>query len=81
MSNKFSHVVSSQEPWLDKLEAKNVRLDCTVYFGSVKMASQTATIQGQNKGITTNNNGSKMYRVGVKFTHRNILLAMYSQCL
>ena len=48
---------------LDSLDVRNLRLECAVHFGSVKMATRSSTVEPQDKGVTTKQNGSKIYRV------------------
>ena len=45
-----------QEPMLDNLDVSNLKLECAVHFGSVKMATRCSTVQPQDKGVTTKHN-------------------------
>ncbi len=46
-----------QEPWLNELQARNVQITSSVYFGSVKLQSKHSVTPDRSLSSTTDGNG------------------------
>ena len=69
-----------QEKWLAQLKVPNLRLLCTVYFGTVKLHSRPSAITPVQAGVHTDPYGTKTYQVefpSEKFTFHDLDLSGY----